>query len=88
MDNASEFRGDRDRAEVLRDRIRQAAKELMALDNAAGLSFSFDATRTIYIGMDQELITDRDRGSVTFNGKICCSAEQLWAAMMGNSETP
>jgi hypothetical protein len=77
---------DENHREALRERIRTAARELLELEDVAGLSFPVDEMRSVYIGMAPEMITDRAKMCVSINDQACYTAEELWSAVWRSSE--
>lgn len=77
---------DEDHREALRHQIRMAALELLGLEKVPGLAFRLDNTRSVYIGLAPEMITDRATMSVSINGEACYTAEELWKAAWRPSE--
>jgi len=70
------------RRRKLEDTIRQAARELFALEGVNGFEFSFGDGRTIRLGVDSkpEILFDTPKGCAVVDGKECYTAQEFWDA--------
>jgi hypothetical protein len=79
--DTSESPMDDRRRDELQEVIREAVKELLVIDGAAGISFPLDERTQISVGALQEtpkILFDTPKRCVVVDGKECYTAEELW----------
>lgn len=68
------------RRQQLQETIRQAARELMALQKVDGFSLPFGDGREISLGIETkpQILFDTPKGCTVVDGKECYTAQEFW----------